>query len=198
MQSHRSGGARPFAWHRRIVPCVLAGVIAVSASACSGSSSSGKYGKYGTLPSFLPKSSIHPDSVLTGTAARPALTSEGDAVRVVLPHGSVLATMSGPAVPGEGLPQQNVSTTCTWTVVLSDAKGTVPVRMADFTAVDHLGGLSHPYVLAGTPAPPAVLKPGHAATFKIRTVMRTGEGVVRWAPGSPRILSSWDFTVEID
>ena len=154
--------------------------------------------KYGTLPSFLPKTSIQPDSVLTGTVARPALTSEGDAVRVVLPHGSVLATVSGPAVPGEGLPHQAESTTCTWTVVLRAATGTVPVRLADFSALDHLGGLSHPYVLAGTPAPPAILEPGHTATFKMRTVMRTGEGLVRWAPGSAHILSSWDFTVEID
>lgn len=168
----------------------------VSASGCSGSSSSSD--KYGTLPSFLPTSSIQPDSVLTGTAARPALTSEGDAVRVVLPHGSVLATVSGPAVPGEGLPHQAESTTCTWTVVLRDAKGTVPVRVADFTALDHLGGVTHPYVLAGTTAPPAVLKPGQTAKFTVRTVMRTGEGLMRWAPGSAHILSSWDFTVEID
>ena len=195
MQSHRSGGARLRAWRRRIVPCLVAVAVVVSATGCSGSSSPPKYG---TLPSFLPKSSIQPDSVLTGTADRPALTSEGDAVRVVLPHGSVLATVSGPAVPGEGLPQQNVATTCTWTVTLRDAKGTVPVRVADFTALDHLGGLSHPYVLAGTTAPPAALKPGQTATFTLRTVMRTGEGLIRWAPASAHILSSWDFTVEID
>lgn len=174
---------------------MLAGLLPVTATGCSTSSSSDKYG---TLPSFLPTSSIQPDSVLTGTAARPALTSEGDTVRVVLPHGSVLATVTGPAVPGEGLPHPAESTTCTWTVVLRDAKGTVPVRVADFTALDHLGGLSHPAVLAGTPRPPAVLAPGHTASFRLRAVMRTGEGLMRWAPGSTHILSSWDFTVEID
>ena len=170
-------------------------MLTLSIAGCSGSSASGKYG---TLPSFLPSSSIQPDSVLTGTAARPALTSEGDTVRVVLPHGSVLAKVTGPAVPGEGLPHAAETTTCTWTVELSDARGTVAVRVADFTALDHLGGLSHPHVLAGTPGPPSVLKPGRTARFTLRAVMRTGEGLVRWAPGSAHILSSWDFTVEID
>jgi hypothetical protein len=155
--------------------------------------------KYGTTPSFLPTSEIQAHSVLTATAERPALTSNGDAVLARLAGGgSVLITVTGPDVPGEGLPVQKENTTCTWTVTMSSAHGRVPVSVADFTALDHLGGVSHPSLLAGSARPPALLRAGARLTFKIRTVMRTGEGLIRWAPNPPRILSSWDFTVEND
>ena len=66
--------------------------------------------RYGTTPSFLPKSEITADSVLTGTAERPALTTNGDAVLAKTAGGSVLITVSGPEVPGEGLPAQKDTT----------------------------------------------------------------------------------------
>ena len=66
----------------------------------------------GGYPSFLPKSTLHQptDSVLTGTAQRPALANEGDAVRVKASGFSVLVTVTGPQVPGEGLPFQAAQT----------------------------------------------------------------------------------------
>jgi hypothetical protein len=187
-------------------PCVPAGprwaavavavVLLALAAGLSGCGSSND--KYGSTPSFLPKSEIKADSVLTGTVARPALTSSGDAVLARLAGGSVLITVTGPDVPGEGLPNQKENTTCTWTVTISSAHGKVPVSLAAFTALDHLGAVSHPVVVAGTPRPPAVVQAGATVRFSIRAVMRTGEGLIRWAPESHHILASWDFTVEND
>ncbi len=95
---------------------------------------------YGGMPSYLAGIPSTTDAVLDGTAARPALTSEGDAVRVHLHGGAtVLATVTGPVVPGEGLPYQGETTTCTWTVSLRDASGSVPVSLTDLTTTDQLG-----------------------------------------------------------
>jgi hypothetical protein len=154
--------------------------------------------KYGGMPSYLPKASIKSDSVLTGSIAKPALTIEGDSVRVVLPKGTALATVTGPEVPGEGLPYQTSATTATWIVTVKDATTDVPISLSDFTTIDHLGAVYHPQFVAGQPTPPTVLKPGASVTFELRVVMEVGEGLMRWAPDGTHILSSWDFEVEND
>ena len=169
---------------------------ALSVALCACGSSGGD--QYGTTPSFLPASEITADSVLTGTPERPALTSNGDAVLARTARGSVLITVAGPQVPGGGLPVQKESATCTWTVTMSAGHGYVPVSAADFTVVDHLGAVSHPRTVARPSPPPAVLRAGTTLRFQLRTVMRTGQGLIRWAPGSAHILASWDFTVETD
>jgi hypothetical protein len=153
---------------------------------------------YGSMPTFLPTSSIHPDGVLTGTPGRPALTSQGDSVQVVLADSSVRATVSGPVVPGEGLPYQSRATTCTWTVTLSDATRKMPIKIGDFSALDHRGAVYHVALVAGQPVPPAALSPGTTVAFELRTVMPTGEGLMRWAPAGQQIVASWDFEVEND
>lgn len=117
---------------------------------------------------------------------------------VRLPGGSVRATVSGPEVPGEGLPYQASATTCTWTVTLSGATHAVPIASTDFTTIDHLGGTYHPTFVAGQPIPPAILLPGASVSFELRAVMTVGEGLMRWAPGSPHLVASWDFEVEND
>ena len=151
------------------------------------------------MPSYLAGISSTTDEVLDGTAARPALTSEGDAVRVHLHGGStVLATVTGPVVPGEGLPYQGETTTCTWTVSLRDASGTVPVSLADLTTTDQLGNAYRLSPVPGKGTPPSVLRPGQRATFEVRTVMKVGEGVLRWAPGGGKTVAEWDFEVEND
>jgi hypothetical protein len=169
--------------------------IVVLATAGCGSPSKPSYG---SLPSFLPTSAVQPDSILTGTADNPALTTEGDSVRVQLPAGTVIATITGPEVPGEGLPYQTPATTCTWTVTMRAATAAVPISIADFTTLDHLGIVYHPKLIAGQPKPPATLAPGKSVTFELRTVMTVGEGLIRWAPGGPKIVASWDFEVEND
>ncbi len=43
-----------------------------------------------------------------------------------------------------------------------------------------------------------MLRPGQRTTFEVRTVMKVGEGVLRWAPGGGKTLAEWDFEVEND
>ena len=111
----------------------------------------------GSYPSFLPKDTLNQgtDDRLTGTVQRPALTSQGDVVKVKTATFSVLATVSGPQVPGEGLPFRASADTCTWTVTMSGATGPVPIKTADFTAIDEQGHVYRPAFVKGQPAPPA-------------------------------------------
>ena len=153
---------------------------------------------YGALPTYLPSAAVQPDSILVGTADDPAVTSQGDEVRVQLAGNSVVATVSGPQVPGEGLPDQTDATTCTWTIKLTGPRAALPIKAADFTTIDHLGVVYHPALVPGQPHPPTVLGPGKTATFELRAVMTTGEGLMRWAPGGRKIVASWDFEVEND
>ncbi len=173
-------------------------MVAFGLLACCGSGShSAAEPSYGTLPSFPPTSAVDPDSELTGTAAKPAVTSQGDSVHVELADASVHAVVSGPVVPGEGLPVVQDATTCTWTVTLTGASKAVPIRASDFSAIDHLGKIYQPYLVPGQPKPPASLAPGAHVTFELRAVMSSGEGLMRWAPAGT-ILASWDFEVEND
>jgi hypothetical protein len=187
----------------------VAAVTAVAGCGSSGSGSgsgthkpaaAGGATPLGSYPSFLPKSTLHQptDSVLTGTAQRPALANEGDAVRVKTPGFSVLATVTGPQVPGEGLPFQASADTCTWVVTLSGATGSVPISAADFTAIDDQNNVYKPALVPGRPKPPTVLKPGQKVSFELRAVEATGEGLMRWAPDGHHIVAKWDFVVEND
>ena len=194
-----------FHWHTVGTVAALAvavplGVFTLAgcAAATHHSGVDAKSSTYGSLPSFLPKDSIDPDSVLTGTAARPALTTEGDQVKAEFAGGSALVSVVGPEVPGEGLPYQAPSTTCTWTVTITAKSGSVPVNAGDFTSIDHLGEIYRPTFVAGQSVPPTVLEPGQSATFELRAIMTVGEGLMRWAPGGGSIVGSWDFEVEND
>ena len=197
---------------RVVVTTATLAVAVVTAVAGCGSSGSGSGSgarkpaaaggatPLGSYPSFLPKSTLHQptDSVLTGTAQRPALANEGDAVRVKTPGFSVLATVTGPEVPGEGLPFQAGADTCTWVVTLSGATGSVPISAADFTAIDDQNNVYKPALVPGRPKPPTVLKPGQKVSFELRAVEATGEGLMRWAPDGHDIVAKWDFVVEND
>ena len=151
-------------------------------------------------PSFLPKGTLHmrTDALLVGTADRPALTSEGDPVKVVTQHWSAQVTVRGPEVPGEGLPYRGPTTTCTWTVTLSKATAPVPITLSDFDSIDHFGNVYHPMFVSGQAPPPLLLEPGHTVTFELRAVEAIGEGLMRWAPIGGHIVAKWDFIVEND
>jgi hypothetical protein len=149
--------------------------------------------------SWLPKSMDRPtDQVLVGTVAKPALSVVGDAIRVETPTFSALAEVSGPVVPGEGLPYQPQFITSTWTVSLSHVRGTVPLSVADFDSIDHLQTVYKPALVPGQPALPAALHTGQDLTFKVRSVMPIGEGLFRWAPDGDHIVAKWDYQVEND
>jgi hypothetical protein len=182
----------------------LAGCSSASASnpaspaAAGGQASSAAAG--GGYPTYLPSSTLnyHSDTVLTGTAQRPALTSQGDGVEVKTPQWSVLVTVTGPEVPGEGLPYQAPTTTCTWIVTMSGGTGPVPVSASDFSSIDDENNVYRPALVAGQPKPPSVLRPGQKISFELRAVEATGEGLMRWAPDGRNIVAKWDFVVEND
>jgi hypothetical protein len=152
------------------------------------------------FPSFLPAKTLNAndDGVLTGTATKPALTVEGEGVEVETPGWSVKVVVSGPVVPGEGLPYQPPDTTCTWTVTMSDATGPVPMSLADFNSIDHLGQIYHLTFVQGEPVPPPTLMPGQKISFELRAYEAVGEGLMRWAPVHQKIVAMWDYEVEND
>ena len=151
-------------------------------------------------PSFLPKRTLDPtvDATLVGTAARPALQTEGLPVEAKTNTFHVTVTVSGPIVPGEGLPDQPAATTCTWTVTMKDASAAVPVSVADFHAVDHLGSVFPVGLVPGEHPPAPVLHPGQTLTFKLRAYELVGEGLMQWAPDHKHVVGNWDYTVEND
>jgi hypothetical protein len=168
--------------------------VAVLALAGCGGGSGSKY------PSYLPKSTLDPtvDRALTGTMTKPALTVQGLAVDVKTRAFDVRMTVSGPVVPGEGLPYQTPSTTCTWTVTMRNATADVPISLRDFHAVDHLGSYLVPHLVPGQAAPPKVLHPGQVVTFQIRAYAPVGEGMMQWSPDRRHVVGIWDYEVEND
>jgi hypothetical protein len=155
---------------------------------------------YAKPQTWLPKQQLdHPvNRPMVGTVAHPALTVEGDYVEVKTPHFRALALMVGPDVPGEGLTYQSKFTTCTWTITLSHVVGRVPLSVADFDSIDHTGAVFKPALVPGEPALPAALTTGHTLTFRIRSDMPVGEGLLRWAPVGDNIVAKWDYQVEND
>lgn len=151
-------------------------------------------------PAFLPKKTLHPDvdAALVGTESRPALQVEGLPVDVRTNAFDVDITVSGPVVPGEGLPQQNEATTCTWTVTMGGATADVPVSVADFHSVDHLGSVFLMGLVPGESPPQPVLHPGQTITFRLRAYELVGEGQMQWAPDHRHVVAIFDYTVEND
>jgi hypothetical protein len=196
------------AWHPGAVVAALLTVAAVLSGALAGCSSTAAghhtaagakhESTYGSLPSFLPKQSIQADSVLTGSVQRPALTVQGDAVRVGTGGPAVLITVTGPQVPGEGLPYQTSATTCTWIVTITTGSAPEPIDPHDFSSTDHLGAVTTPAFVPGQPTPPAVAAAHTTTTFELRAVMVVGEGLMRWAPDGKHPVAAWDFEVEND
>lgn len=150
--------------------------------------------------SWLPKQQLkHPiDLLLSGTVGAPALTVAGNYVRVHSPGFTALAVMTGPVVPGEGLPNQMRFTTCTWTISISHIDGKMPLSLADFDTIDHTGQVFKTYLIPGEAQLPAFMLSGQHITFKLRAEMPIGEGLLRWAPDGNDIVAKWDYQVEND
>ena len=194
-RSSAGHSARRWGAPRTVITAVLG--LAFALAGCSSAPPQAEP-SYGTLPTYLPSDTLHNDSVLDATLAKPAVTSQGDSVNVHLAAGSVTVTVTGPEVPGEGLPYDAPKSTCTWAVTVTGATADVPLTAAGFTSIDHLGAIYHPTLVAGQPTPPSVLHPGATVTFELRATMITGEGLMRWAPDGTHVIASWDFEVETD
>ena len=70
--------------------------------------------------------------------------------------------------------------------------------MADFDSIDyHADGLQDVPGARSGPLP-ATLHTGQSLSFKVRAVMPTGEGLMRWAPDGNHIVAKWDYQVEND
>jgi hypothetical protein len=154
----------------------------------------------GSYPSFLPKKTLDPtvDATLVGTEARPALQVEGLPILVKTKAFDVRVIVSGPVVPGEGLPKQQAATTATWTVTMKGASADVPVSVADFHSVDHLGSVYLMGLVPGEHPPPSVLHRGQTLKFQLRAYELVGEGMMQWAPDHKHVVGDWDYTVEND
>jgi hypothetical protein len=190
--SRRKGGRAFGSGPLRIVGAATVAAAVIGFAGCGGDGS-----KY---PSYLPKSTLDPrtDVALTGTVAKPAVTVEGLPVEVETAAFHVLVTVSGPVVPGEGLPYQPAGTTCTWTVTMRSATADIPLSLADFRAVDHLGSVLDPKLAPEQPHLPPVLRPGETLTFRLRAYELTGEGVMQWSPDHEHVVATWDYEVEND
>jgi hypothetical protein len=133
-----------------------------------------------------------------GTQAKPALQVEGLPIEVKTKAFDVKVIVAGPVVPGQGLPYQQPATTATWTVTMKGATADVPVSLADFHAVDHLGHVSVPALVPDGHRPPGVLRPGQKLTFQMRAYEPVGQGTMQWAPDHAHVVGNWDYTVEND
>jgi hypothetical protein len=193
---HSAAGAAKRYAGRAVEPGPLRAVAALllATTALAGCGGGSRY------PAFLPKSTLEPkvDVALAGTMARPALTVEGLAVNVKTHAFDVSITVSGPIVPGEGLPYQSPATTCTWTVTMKDATADVPVSLSDFHAINHLGAFQVPQLVPGERPPPSILRPGRILTFALRAYQLVGQGTMQWAPDRRHVVAIWDYEVEND
>jgi hypothetical protein len=211
MHPHAVAHAASRSWGRALksgpsrVAVLLVVPLAFALASCGGSAGTqypsalpGKSTAH--YPAFLPKKTLDPDvdAVLTGTEAKPALQVEGLAVEAKTKKFDVRVTVSGPIVPGEGLPDQPAATTSTWTVTMKDATADVPVSIADFHSVDHLGSVFLMGLVPGEHPPPPVLHPGQTLTFRLRAYELVGEGMMQWAPDHKHVVAYWDYTVEND
>jgi hypothetical protein len=162
---------------------------------------------YGGLPAWLPKAKVPVDRTVQASAEHPQLAVvEGDSVSVHLPHGRVVATAVGPAVPAGAAQEAQADssadadvTTCTFTVTFNAASGRVPINPAAFTIIDERGQVSHLGVsAAGGGSLPVVVAHGRTVTLTMRSMLAEGEYILRWAPAGKRVLVGWEFNVELD
>jgi len=181
----------------RIAAATLLLTVSMSLAGCH--SAPAPQETYGGWPTFLPSPTQAVNQTLTGSQDSPALISQGGTVLAELPDGgTVLVTITGPEVPGQGLPEPPPTTTCTWTVVFSDGTVDVALDLADFAAQDSSGVVYRPQFVPGRATPPASLPAGQSVSFELRTIMPTGEGAIQWAPDGKTPVATWDFIVEND
>ena len=179
-----------------VVAAALAGaVIYRVAGATSSHAASSAHYTYGGLPSWLPHSTLPTNRVLAASASHPQMAIEGDVVKVALPTGNTVVTLTGPQVPPFVAPPPPY-TTATLTISFKDSSGLVPLRVGAFALIDGNGTIFHPTAFVGGAT--SVHVPDHSAlAVQIREYMAIGSGSIRWAPARHPVVT-WEFTVEND
>jgi hypothetical protein len=205
------GGGRAFGLAPRLSGRAIGVVVALAALAAvggvllgsqDGSPAAGpshSQARYGGLPSWLPKPKLAVNRVVDASYRHPVLAIQGDAVSVEANYGQVLATAVGPEVPEEGHYPVPAASPCTFIVTFTGASRAFALDAKAFTLIDEVDHVFHPRLTAidGGPAPRSV--PAHkTVSLKVHAVLPTGDGGLRWAPGTTHPIVTWDFEVEVD
>jgi hypothetical protein len=176
---------------RRGALVVLALAAVATLTGCAAAAAAPAPSGIGAWPTFLPS----PTAAVTahGDAKTPALSYAGSPVVVATTGGHVRVDVQGPqADPGTPLDAETVG--ATFTVTLSGANTTIPLAPTSFDVLDHLGSTHQ--VVALDPLP-ASIAPGATATVRLRSLLPSGEGLLRFAPAGDD-LAAWDFVLETD
>lgn len=148
-----------------------------------------------SIPSWLPSQSA--PATVVGTLQKPALSYQGVKVKVTLDRGnSVVMNINGPmAPPGTKVGAEEAD--LTWTVMVSEATGTVPLSVKQFNVQDETGEYHWAQPVTGSTIPAKISK-GQKVTFTTHTIASAGEGMVRWAPDGEHVIALWDYIAELD
>lgn len=185
-----------------VAAIALAGaLVAILATDGQGSAAShhSSASKYGGLPSWLPKSRVNANQILSASGSHHVLAIQGNTVSVTLPQGKALVTAVGPEVPEEGRFPVPATSPCTFVVTFAAATAAIPLDSGAFSLIDDSGHVRHPRMSAmnGGQAPSRV-QPGKTVSIKLHDVIPTGDGGLAWTPSGTKPIVTWDFTVEID
>jgi hypothetical protein len=193
-----------------IAVAVVAAVVVVLSTGGSSHPNSNSVAaslKYGKIPSWIPPQTRPSDAVVSATAAKPVLeAAEGDTVNAHLRAGSAYVTGVGPSVPNwaqnyahEGKLPAGSLVPATFTFTVAAPKGVIPLRADAFSILIGTGQIVHPAVtLRGGGALPASVQAGKPVNLTVKAKLPEGEGSLRWAPDSDRVLVGWMYELELD
>lgn len=156
--------------------------------------------RYGSIPRFIPQGGTPVNQVLDASPGHPAVSIEGEPIRLRLPGGSSLATMIGPYIPRRFQGTAVRQTPTTLTLTFTRARGALPISTRAFTIVDEQGTVLRPVPTTegGATLPPTVPARGRF-TLRFRLTLPIGNGTLRYAPpGRRHVVASWEFDVETD
>jgi len=162
---------------------------------------------YGKLPSWLPAYHAGTPKLEVSTPAKPILGEEqGYTVHAELPHGSADVTAVGPAVPAYvaqyvqgGTWSSAHRAPVTFTVSLTNVKGTVPLPAGAFSILTNGGQILHTKVsVRGGGALPTTLHSGQSINLNVKGSAYEGSGSIRWAPLGKKVLIGWLYQLELD
>jgi hypothetical protein len=187
-------------------------VLALKGGGAGGASGPARIVKPGVLPSWLPKSAREPvthtgPTFEQATAAKPILYEEqGYTVHATVPTGSADITAVGPSVPSyvsnyaqRGLWPASRMVPSTFFVTFADVKGSIPIAARAFTVLTDNGKLVHARISAQVGQKvPTVVHAGQHITLLVTSKTIEGQGSLRWAPESPKVLVGWLYQLELD